>query len=560
MQSTILSVDDNEASRYVIARTLRRSGFNVVEAHTGENALSMARQQPDLVLLDVNLPDISGFEVCRRLKSDPQTSSIPILHLSATRVDPGAAVQGLEAGADAYLTLPVEPEVLVATIHALLRAKKAELQWQITFDSIRDGICLLGPNKEIIKYNKAFQELSFSDLSSATTVDDVFKESRDYSPEKTVQDFHIYDRCFHMTIHEVKNALTEPNGFVLTIADITEGKRAQETLQMIDERLRAVLNNTTAFIYILDRSNKFLLVNRQFEFEFGKTPQEFAGKSMTEIFPPDIAGALIENNQKVFKHLTAMEFEESVPMQDGMHTFISIKVPLFDKDGYAYAICGISTDITERKQAEEVVKASLLEKEMLLQEIHHRVKNNLQVVISLLGLQSQHITDTQALKILDESRNRIQAMALIHENLYTEHGAEGVNLNAYLRLLSTQIFSGYSLNRNIDLVFHGEHVTVDVNRAIPIGLILNELLTNSLKYAYDDVSRCELEVSVKEADGQIVLITRDNGRGLPPIEEMNQSKTLGWSLITLLVRQINGRLEVLQDRPGTNIRISFSRL
>ncbi|HSE43402.1 MAG TPA: histidine kinase dimerization/phosphoacceptor domain -containing protein [Acidobacteriota bacterium] len=561
MQSTILSVDDDEASRYVIASTLRRSGFIVLEADTGEYALNLALKQPDLVLLDVNLPDISGFEVCRRLKNDPKTASIPVVHISATRLDSNAAAEGLEGGADGYLTQPVEPEVLVATINAVLRAKKAELQWQITFDSILDGICLLGPNKEILKYNKAFHELLNLQEHplSQITINDLLKSSKDFSPDKTVQDFHIGDRCFHMTLHDVKNAMTEPNGFVLTIADITERKRAQETLQMSDERLRAVLDNTTAFVYIVDRSNKFLLVNRQFEFQFGKAHQEFTGKSLSEIFGPDIVEPFLKNNAEVYEHLAPMEFEESAPLPDGMHTFISIKVPLFDKDGYPYAICGISTDITERKRGEEVVKASLQEKEMLLQEIHHRVKNNLQVIISLLGLQSQHISDSQALRILEESRSRIQAMALIHENLYTEHGAEGVNLNAYLRLLTSQIFSGYSLNKNIDLAFHGEHVTVDVNRAVPIGLILNELLTNSLKYAYDDVSHGELEVSVKETDGKIILTTRDNGCGLPPLEQLNKSKTLGWNLITLLIRQIDGKLEVLTDNPGTNIRITFSR-
>jgi two-component sensor histidine kinase len=216
-------------------------------------------------------------------------------------------------------------------------------------------------------------------------------------------------------------------------------------------------------------------------------------------------------------------------------------------------------DITDRKQAEETVRASLLEKEMLLQEIHHRVKNNLQVIVSLLGLQSQQVSDSQAQEVLQESRDRIKAMALIHENLYQERDISGVNLSAYLKTIAHQIVSGYSLSKNIELVYTADQIGVDLNKAMPIGLILNELLTNSLKYAYDDVSRGILEVSLTKNDDIVELLVRDNGRGLESKAMLATSKRLGWKLINLLTKQIDGKLEILWDRPGTNILISFQR-
>lgn len=436
MPATILNVDDNETSRYMIGTTLRHSGFNVWDAGTGEVALELAHNQPDLILLDVNLPDIDGFEVCRRLRTDPQTSSIPILHLSATRLDTNSAVQGLEGGADGYLTHPIDSTVLVATINALLRAKRAEIQWQTTFDSIRDGICLLSLDRKILKYNKAFQEmLGFNDDLRNSDVNAFLQSrSKDFTLAQSNQEFQIGNSWLGMSFHDVKNGMGEPNGFVLTLADITE-----------------------------------------------------------------------------------------------------------------------------RKQAEETVRASLVEKEMLLQEIHHRVKNNLQVIVSLLGLQSQQITESEAVSVLEESRDRIKAMALIHENLYRERDEAGVNLSTYLKTLSSQIVSGYSLSKNIELSYKGDQVIVDLNKAMPIGLILNELLTNSLKYAYDDVSRGILEVSLFKKDNLIELLVRDNGRGLPSEETLTGSKRLGWKLVTLLTKQIDAQLEVLSDRPGTNIRICFER-
>jgi len=434
MASTILNVDDDETSRYMINATLRHSGFNVWDANTGESAINLAHNQPDLILLDVNLPDINGFEVCRRLKNDPQTSAIPILHLSASRIDTSAAVQGLEGGADGYLTHPVDSTILVATINALLRAKRAEIQWQTTFDSIRDGICLLTLDKKILKYNKAFQEkLDFkNDLRNSDINGFLQSRSKDFIPEQPSQEFQIGNSWFSMIFHDVRNGLGQLNGFVLTLLDITG-----------------------------------------------------------------------------------------------------------------------------RKQAEETLQASLLEKEMLLQEIHHRVKNNLQVIVSLLGLQSQQVSDPQALQALEESRDRIKAMGLIHENLYRERDSSGVNLNAYLKTIAHQIVSGYSLSKNIELTYKGDQVGIDLNKAMPIGLILNELLTNSLKYAYDDVSRGILEVSLIKSDNSIELLVRDNGRGLESEAKLTNSKKLGWKLISLLTRQIDGQLEILWDRPGTNIRISF---
>jgi signal transduction histidine kinase len=124
--STILTVDDNDALRYTITRTLRGGGYTVIEARTGLDALKLASQSPDLITLDLNLPDLDGFEVCRRLKSDPKTAHIPILHISATFVEPEHRVRGLEAGADGYLAEPISGEELLATVGALLRMKQAE--------------------------------------------------------------------------------------------------------------------------------------------------------------------------------------------------------------------------------------------------------------------------------------------------------------------------------------------------------------------------------------------------------------------------------------------------
>src|SRR5205085_7629545 len=162
-KSVVLNVDDDEASRYAITRELQRSGYDVVEAATGGEALRLVHEKSfELVLLDVRLPDTNGFEICRQIRADPETAALAVLLLSASYLDAHSRVTGLDGGADAYLTEPVEPQVLLATIRALLRLKRAEkavrdraLQWGATFNAIQDGMALLNWDGAVMQSNAA---------------------------------------------------------------------------------------------------------------------------------------------------------------------------------------------------------------------------------------------------------------------------------------------------------------------------------------------------------------------------------------------------------------------
>ena len=165
-QPTILIVDDRDANRYTIAHTLSRSGFHVIEATSGKQALEMATRLPAVILLDVKLPDILGYEVCRRIKSNPSTGFIPIVQLSAAFLDNESKIYALESGADAYLTQPVEPNVLVATVRSLVRLRCAESQsklsarqWQATFDALSEGVALTDPDGIVERSNRALSKL-----------------------------------------------------------------------------------------------------------------------------------------------------------------------------------------------------------------------------------------------------------------------------------------------------------------------------------------------------------------------------------------------------------------
>ncbi len=251
-ETTILVVDDNEHNRYVHVRYLERAGFSVRQAVSGSDGLALAAEA-DLVILDVRLPDMSGFEVCRQLRQNAETASIPVLQTSAAFTAVGDRVVGLQQGADAYLCIPVEADELVATVRALLRTRQAELnaqtmaaEWQLTFDAIRDGICLLTEELTIARHNRAFSALVDQPgpmigrlLTDVLTVDD---PSRLIGLARAIRggqlEMKAGERCLHVRVDSVQSA-SLPGSKVCIVADITEMKATQESLRKAEAGLAA---------------------------------------------------------------------------------------------------------------------------------------------------------------------------------------------------------------------------------------------------------------------------------------------------------------------------------
>lgn len=253
---TILHIDDNEANRYVVSKLLRKAGFEVQEAVTGQSGLQLVAQQPpDLIILDVKLPDIDGFEVCQQIKSNPNTSSIPVLHLSAQFVKSEDKAQGLEGGADAYLAQPVESIELVATVKALLRIRKAEesalalaKQWKTTFDAIRDGVCLLSWEGKVLRCNSAMTDLLEKPLAEIENrchkeLLQVRLGNLEVSPFTRAQETRSREstelqygkRWFSLTADPIFDERDSFTGAVYIVADITDRKWAEESLRFLAE-------------------------------------------------------------------------------------------------------------------------------------------------------------------------------------------------------------------------------------------------------------------------------------------------------------------------------------
>ncbi|MBE9531448.1 MAG: HAMP domain-containing protein [Proteobacteria bacterium] len=221
----------------------------------------------------------------------------------------------------------------------------------------------------------------------------------------------------------------------------------------------------------------------------------------------------------------------------------------------------LTKEIGERKEAEKTIKKSLKEKEVLLKEVHHRVKNNLQVISSLLNLQKGHISDPEAINVFEESQNRVMSMAMIHEMLYQSEDFSSVDLKVYLQDLTAKLFSTYRQDgTNIKLKENIDSINVEIDTAIQLGLVANELISNALKYAFNETGEGTIKIEfLKGATGSSTFSIKDNGSGMPEGFSIVDTDSLGLRIVELMVKQLDAKMELISDN-GTEFTITLPRI
>jgi PAS domain S-box-containing protein len=343
---------------------------------------------------------------------------------------------------------------------------------------------------------------------------------------------------------------TPQNEFVLSsVVDITERKHSAD-------QFRLALEAAPTGMMMVDSEGRIVLVNAQVEKLFGYAREELIGEPIEKLVPERFRAHHpgFRNN---FYHQP-----EARPMgggrdlfglrKDGSEMPIEIGLnPLRTAQG-TFVLSSI-VDITERKRLESALRQQLRERDVLLQEVHHRVKNNLQVISSLISLQRNSVGDDRSHSALDECATRVQAIALIHEQLYQARDFSSVPFYEYTHNLAATIFrtSGTSLDA-VRLQLEIEPISVAVDTAIPCGLILSELITNSLKHAFPNGRTGTLRVALtSDSDGERALTVADDGVGLPEKFDPNSCQSLGMHLIHSLTDQIRGRFEYASDNGAT---------
>jgi len=246
-------------------------------------------------------------------------------------------------------------------------------------------------------------------------------------------------------------------------------------------------------------------------------------------------------------------------LRDTYGTLIPVLLSLNDFGNQPpLSICIVVTDITERKQAEEKIKVSLLEKEILLKEIHHRVKNNLQVISSLLRLQGSYLQDEKAIIALEESIGRIETMTSIHTQLYQSQDLARVDFSAFIHKLISNIRQSYGrAESSIEINVDAGEISLGIDNSVPCGLILNELISNAMKHAFPEGKEGEINVRMQLEGNQVVITVKDNGIGFSESIDFTKIKSLGLNMVSILVKQMNGKIDMQLDG-GTIWTITFT--
>lgn len=344
------------------------------------------------------------------------------------------------------------------------------------------------------------------------------------------------------------------------ITDITERKLAAEALRSSEEQFRSLIENSSDIITILSDTGIIFYLSPSIERSFGYRPEELIGKNISElIHPDDLPGFFEVFIRKIEVPNTTSSIEFRARHKDGTWRILE---SIGKKLPHGLVVTGMvinSRDITERKRDEEQIRSSLHEKEVLLREIHHRVKNNMQVLSSLLRLQSDFCKDKNVIEMFNESRNRIISMSLIHEKLYLSKDFTKIDLKGYINEMVNGLFQSYCLNKSkIALNIYVEDVPLGIESAIPCGLIINELVTNSLKYAFPGDRNGEIKIILRLAEENMIeLVVSDNGIGIPKNLNMQKIESLGLHLVTMLAEnQLMGKINMNLNN-GTEFQIKF---
>jgi len=603
----ILLVDDKPENILAMETVLENENYEFRKAYSSKEALKILLKEEDfaLILMDVNMPEMNGFETAKMIYKREKLSHIPIIFITAYDYSEESLFKGYLSGGVDYICKPVNSELLKIKVQVFIELfKKSRLLSvheqklkQINYhleqgikerkkveEELRLRNMQLSEAQKLTHLGSWEWNVLTNKITGSDEIYDIYEMKRlnDFTLEKLLGKIHPADidrvrttladsitGADSFDIHFryipsgkqikyinkkgiiIKNERNEVVKIIGTSQDITDLKKTEEQLRIFNV-LERMLNE----IYIFSEKNfKVLYANEEALRNLGYDSHLINNCTLFDIlkefkkssFRKAIAPLLNGTKDKIIMF-------GSFKRNNGSFYPVEVHLQLLEQNEKKVFLATV-LDLTERKRTEQVLTESLKEKEILLKEVHHRVKNNLQIIYSLINLQSNSISDKGVLEIFKVSQNRIKSMALIHEKLYRQNNLSMVNFTEYLNDLVSSLSLSYNIESSeIEFKLNTEQVFLNIDLAVSLGLCVTELITNCFKYAFPDNRKGEICLDLKLiANNKMVISIKDNGIGLPEKFDFKNNDSLGLKLVSSLVEQHHELLGIDQNGSTTFI-------
>ena len=606
----VLIVDDEKSIRRTLGEFLREAGYEVAEADDADSALAQLRAAAfDVVVTDIVLPRVTGVELLGLI-----SAAAPDVQVVMMTGEPTVetATEALRLGAVDYLFKPITKAAILRVVTNAARIKlledtrrRLEAENQAHRENLeRTVVQRTGQLQESEARFRALVETTFDWLwevdaeTRYTYVSPKVRELLGYTPEEVLgrTPFDLMPETEAQRVgtlfreiaarrdsfSALENINQHKDGRVVVLEtsgvpvrspdgefkgyrgmdrDITERKRADVALRQSEAEFRAMFELASIGMAQADvQTGQFQRVNRKLCEITGYSEAELLQMRVSEINHAEDRMQDWDFFQRVVRgEMPDYRVEKRYLRKDNSVAWVNVNMTVIrDAAGQPVRTMATIEDITERRRLDEELRSSLAEQTTLLKEVHHRVKNNLQVVISLLNLQARHLKHPAALTAMRDTQARIRSMALLHEALHRQGTAARVNAAVYLPHLCASLSQAYlPQGGRIKLHHHILPIELNLDQATPCGLIVNELVSNAFKHAFPNDRSGQITVSMSPAgQGQVLLTVADDGQGLPADHESNESTSLGMNLVGQLARQIGATLE-FKSAPGTIVELHF---
>jgi len=588
---TVLYVEDETVVLFSVTEMLRRKVENVLSAIDGNEGFELFKKHsPDVVITDINMPGMNGLQMARKIKQ--HNPDIHIYLLSAYP-QPDYLLEAFDIGVEGFLKKPLDKEKLFSILEEiseriLLKEKilleehereKSEEKFRTLAENIpgtvyiyemcKDGktriMHYLGPGFKEMVGKKFSKEINYDATSFFDYVHPDDYGGLQEAAEKALDNNEPLSYEYRMKssegniiwVRSICRGLNLENGNTLwqgVLINVSDLKKTEEQIKNNEAFSNALFEYNPVETIVVDKECKIVRFNHSIEEHRTRTPhigyvmyKDYASKNKMDMFK--ILVDCIKNNER--KVIPDSIYREGEISEKHFHVTIT---------PFPEGAIINSRDITRQVHAEELLKKEIEQKELLIKEINHRVKNNFALVSSLLAIQQQNIEDEKVRDIFEEAQNRIQSIALVHKQLYSSENLAQIDFSTYINSLIRQLMGGFKHKTgqiSIDLDIKG--VALDIAKAIPCGLIINELITNSFKHGFQQRENGTITVKMQYLnDGNIQFIIANDGKPFPDNVDFRDTQTLGLQIVTGLVEQIGGTIE-LDNSKGTKFTIVFSK-